>query len=112
MLIASKYEEIYAPEIRDFVYITDRAYTKADIIEMEHIILYALGFDITTPSQWTFLERYAKIAKADNILFNLSRFLLEISLIDVKMVKYLPSLQAGAALYLASKVLKLPIPWS
>ena len=26
MLIASKYEEIYAPEIRDFVYITDNAY--------------------------------------------------------------------------------------
>lgn len=28
MLIASKYEEIYSPEIRDFVYITDKAYTK------------------------------------------------------------------------------------
>lgn len=28
MLIASKYEEIYAPEIRDFVYITDKAYSK------------------------------------------------------------------------------------
>jgi len=26
MLIASKYEEIYAPEVRDFVYITDKAY--------------------------------------------------------------------------------------
>lgn len=28
MLIASKYEEIYAPEVRDFVYITDKAYSK------------------------------------------------------------------------------------
>ena len=28
MLLASKYEEIYAPEVRDFVYITDRAYTR------------------------------------------------------------------------------------
>lgn len=28
MLIASKYEEIYAPEIRDFIYMTDKAYTK------------------------------------------------------------------------------------
>jgi len=25
MLIASKYEEIYAPEVKDFVYITDKA---------------------------------------------------------------------------------------
>jgi cyclin B len=28
MLLASKYEEIYAPEIRDFIYITDKAYTQ------------------------------------------------------------------------------------
>jgi cyclin B len=28
MLIASKYEEIYAPEVQDFVYITDKAYQK------------------------------------------------------------------------------------
>jgi cyclin B len=28
MFIASKYEEIYAPEVKDFVYITDYAYSK------------------------------------------------------------------------------------
>jgi len=28
MLIASKYEEIWAPEVRDFVYISDKAYTR------------------------------------------------------------------------------------
>ena len=28
MFIASKYEEIYAPECRDFVYISDKAYTR------------------------------------------------------------------------------------
>lgn len=28
LLIASKYEEIYPPEMKDFVYITDRAYSK------------------------------------------------------------------------------------
>ena len=28
LLIASKYEEIYPPEVKDFVYITDRAYSK------------------------------------------------------------------------------------
>ncbi len=28
MLIAAKYEEIYPPYIKDFVYITDQAYTK------------------------------------------------------------------------------------
>ena len=33
MLIASKYEEIYAHEIRDFVYINDNAYTGFDYKE-------------------------------------------------------------------------------
>ena len=28
MLVASKYEEIYPPEIRDYIYMTDKAYTK------------------------------------------------------------------------------------
>lgn len=32
MLIASKYEEIYAPEVKDFVYITDKAYLKEEIL--------------------------------------------------------------------------------
>ena len=35
MFIASKYEEMYAPEISDFVYITDNTYTKHQILEME-----------------------------------------------------------------------------
>lgn len=33
LLIASKYEEIYPPELRDLVYICDRAYTKQDVRE-------------------------------------------------------------------------------
>lgn len=32
MLIASKYEEIYAPEVRDFVFITDNAYSRSEIL--------------------------------------------------------------------------------
>lgn len=35
MLIASKYEEIYAPMVRDFVYITDNAYSREEILETE-----------------------------------------------------------------------------
>lgn len=31
LLVASKYEEIYPPELRDLVYICDRAYTRQDV---------------------------------------------------------------------------------
>lgn len=46
MLIASKYEEIYPPIVKDFVYITDNAYTKDEILDMERRILCALDFNI------------------------------------------------------------------
>ena len=62
MLIASKYEEIYAPEVRDFVYITDKAYTKDEILQMESSILSELDFNICTPSSYRFIERFTKIA--------------------------------------------------
>jgi cyclin B len=39
MLIASKYEEIYPPFLKDFIYITDQAYTKEQVVETEVAIL-------------------------------------------------------------------------
>jgi Cyclin, N-terminal domain len=47
MLIASKYEEIWAPELNDFVYISDRAYKKEQILTMEKVMLNALKFNLT-----------------------------------------------------------------
>ena len=46
MLIACKYEEIYPPIVKDFVFITDNAYTKQEILTMEKKILTILDFDI------------------------------------------------------------------
>jgi len=66
MLIASKYEEIYAPEVRDFVYITDKAYSKEEILQMEYNILTSLDFNVCTPSSYRFLERFSKVA-SDNL---------------------------------------------
>lgn len=101
MLIASKYEEIYAPEVRDFVYITDKAYTKEEILKMEYSILTALDFNITTPSSYRFLERFSKLNGADAQLFNLARYLIELPLIEYRMLKYSPSNLASSALFLA-----------
>jgi len=101
MLIASKYEEIYAPEVRDFVYITDKAYTKEEILKMEQQILMTLDFNVTFPSSYRFLERYAKIINADTPLFNLARYLIELPLIEYRMLKYSPSNLAASALFLS-----------
>lgn len=47
MLIAAKYEEIYPPYVDNFVYITDHAYRREQIIEKEREILEELEFDVT-----------------------------------------------------------------
>jgi len=106
MLISSKYEEIYAPEVRDFVYITDKAYSKEEILTMEQSILATLDFNVTTPSPYRFLERFSKIANADVPLFNLARYLIELPLIEYRMLKYCPSNLAASALFLATKIMQ------
>ena len=57
MLVASKYEEIWAPEVKDFVFISDEAYTREQILEMEKIMLNTLRFNLTVPTAFAFLHR-------------------------------------------------------
>lgn len=46
LMISTKYEEIYPPTVKDLIYITDNAYLKQEIIQMESAILTILDFDI------------------------------------------------------------------
>jgi cyclin B len=105
MLISTKYEEIYPPTVKDFVYITDNAYSKEEILTMEFDILQTLDFDIQQTSSYRFLERYTKVMKSDSVTFYLSQYLLELGLLDSKMNKFLPSEQAAAAVLFAEKKL-------
>ena len=69
MLVASKYEEIWAPEVKDFVYISDEAYSREQILEMEKIMLNTLRFNLTVPTPFNFLSRFLKAAGAkDNLV--------------------------------------------
>lgn len=105
MLIASKYEEIYAPEVRDFVYITDKAYQKDEILKMEYSMLTELDFNVCTPSAYRFLERFSKISNQNSKQFNMARYLIELPLIEYRMLKYNPSLLAASAVFLAHKII-------
>ena len=50
-----KYEEIYPPDVSEFVYITDDTYTKKQVLKMEQLILKVLGFDVSNPTTIIFL---------------------------------------------------------
>ena len=80
LLIACKYEEIYPPEISSFVYITDNAYTKEEILNYEIKILGDLEYDITYPTSLRFLEILLiklNLSK-DNIFINKMMYLIEL----------------------------------
>merc|ERR1719265_868305 len=65
MFIAAKFEEITPPELHDFVYITDNAYTKEDILVMECTMLSTLGFQIVVPTAAHFLDQLQKYNQCD-----------------------------------------------
>ena len=74
MLVAAKYEEIYAPEVKDFVYITDRAYTEKEILKMEIKILSVLNFDLGRPLPLHFLRRASKAGSVEAITHTLAKY--------------------------------------
>lgn len=53
-----KFEEIYPPEVAEFVYITDDTYTKKQVLRMEHLVLKVLAFDLAAPTVNQFLTQY------------------------------------------------------
>ena len=104
LLIGSKYEEIYPPELRDLVYICDHAYRKEQILEMEEKVLKTLEYQITIPSAHAFLVRYLKAAHADRKIVQLSCYILDGTLQSYNLLHYLPSQLAAAAVLIARKV--------
>ncbi|NWU91872.1 CCNB2 protein, partial [Upupa epops] len=105
MLLASKYEEIFSPEVADFVYITDNAYTGHEVREMEILILTELNFDLGRPLPIHFLRRASKAGEVDAKQHTLAKYLMELTLIDYNMVHHRPSEIAAAASCLSQKIL-------
>jgi hypothetical protein len=106
MLIASKYEEIYAPETKDFVYISDNAYTKEDIFKMETLVCSVLKFEFSYPSIFFFLTYFLRNMKAGKISIYLSNYLAELTLLEIYMLKFRPSKIAFCVAFLVKKLLK------
>jgi cyclin B len=105
MFIACKYEEIYAPEVKDFVFITDKAYSNKEVLEMESDILSALEFNLTMPSSFRFIEIYHYYLNYDPLVLSFIFYLLDLTVVDYRMIKYKSSLVGAAVCYVSSKLL-------
>lgn len=101
LLIACKYEEIYPPEVRDCVYITDRAYQRQEVLDMEQDILNRLRFKITVPTSYPFLQRFLNLTKASQLTRFAAQYYTERTLQEYDVLKFRPSLVCAAAVILA-----------
>jgi len=117
MLIAAKYEEICAPQVEEFCYITDNTYGREEVLEMERRVLNELKFELTTPTTKSFLRRFVRAAQASykvptlNLEF-LGNFLAELTLLEYGFLPFLPSMIAASAVYMAKLTLdSSTCPW-
>ncbi len=114
LLISTKYEEIYPPELKDLLSISENKFTKSDVLRMETKILSSLSFNFTPPTALRFLERYRKLSNtaSDDQIFFFALYIVEISLLDSSLLKHKPSEIAAAALILAAKAIKRINAWN
>ncbi|KAJ7997471.1 hypothetical protein DPEC_G00229360 [Dallia pectoralis] len=106
ILLAAKYEEVYPPEVDDFVYITDDTYSKKQLLRMEHLLLKVLSFDMTVPTAHQFLCHFFTIHSVCFKTENLALFVAELTMLEVDpFLLYAPSMVAAAAFCLANYTL-------
>ena len=107
MLIACKHEEINMPKIEDFVYITDNAYTKDEVVIMENEILNIFNFELLYPSPIKFFEFLVLKFNFCKKQILMGKYLMESFLIDLKWINYRPSVIACACVYIVMKFYKM-----
>lgn len=90
-MIAAKYEELFPPEINEFIYLTDNTYDRQQVIAMEMHVLKKLNFELACPLSIHFLRRFSKAAKPDDAMYNMSKYFIELSTIGYEFCQYRPS---------------------
>lgn len=114
ILVATKYEEIYPPDLKDLLSISENKFSKEEVLQMEFSILTTLEFNLFVPSALRFLERYRKLSNtaSDDQIFFFAQYLCEISLLDAFLLKHRPSEIAAAAFILSTRAIKKINAWN
>ncbi|XP_070700160.1 cyclin-A1 [Pempheris klunzingeri] len=103
LLIAAKFEEIFPPELNEFVYTTDSTYTKKQLVRMEHVFLTVLAFNMAAPTTNQFLQLFMSIHSVCASTENLALYVAELSLLEIDpFLQYTPSIVAAGAYCLAT----------
>ena len=103
LLISCKAQEIYYPQLFELIDITDGAYVKEELVEMENHILKILGFNIVSPTAIEFYKIISKAFNFDEKQYFLGKYFMESSLIDYQMIKYSASVIGVSCAYVVMK---------
>jgi hypothetical protein len=113
LFIASKVEEIYPPNLRDFIKIADRTYSKKEFLDMEQRVLKTLQFRVTFVTPLQFLRVFSRVLQNGAVPHTLANYLMQVAMTNISlMFDYLPSEIAAGAEYLAKYSLNEPIDWN
>lgn len=110
LFIACKFEEVHAPEVRDCVYLTDNAYERTDVLQMEFNILQTLEYQLLVPTGFHFLIRLLNAAKATERIRLLASYSAERSLQEIESLQYSANVYASAAVYVALRTANIEQP--
>lgn len=105
LFVAAKYEEISCPSLKEIVHILEYVYSEDDIIRAERFMIAVLEFDMGWPGPMSFLRRTSKADDYDFETRTLAKYLLELTLMDIRFVALLPSWLAAGAHFLARVML-------
>jgi hypothetical protein len=103
LLIACKENEVYYPKLEVFINITNNAYNKKELLEMEILVLQTLNFEILYPTSDEFYNILSKIFNFNKTQKLLGEYFMDNSLLDYKILKYKPSVIAASCAYLVMK---------
>lgn len=100
LMIASKLEEVYAPDTNDYVWICDNAFTVDQILQFEQQVVDTLNFELYQRLAIEFSRLFSNTAEFDSLHHTKCKFFLEyIALHDNICLKYEPSLIAACICY-------------
>ena len=106
IFVAAKYEEINCPSVQERVYMVDGGYSIDEILKAERFMLSMLNFELGWPGPMSFLRRISKADDYDLESRTLSKYFLEVTLMDERFVASPPSYIAAGAHCLSRLILE------
>ncbi|CAA7268428.1 unnamed protein product [Cyclocybe aegerita] len=101
MFIAAKFEEVVSPSVSHFLMCADSSYTESEILQAERYVLKTLDWNLSYPNPVHYLRRVSKADDYNVKVRTLGKYLLEIGVLEWRLIAAPPSLMAAASIWLA-----------